>query len=138
MQDQPITELERQLATDSATAAILKQLKAAPALAELLEAALPLRSKMQQRALMLMAMWRLMGVPLPASIELITHTPMFAGQHPDTAQAPFHELVTAGVIQFDELRGVFVWPALEGAVHAAAEAVDGPVIVDVGGRSLRH
>lgn len=108
-------------------------LSAAPAVADVLELALPNCTKEQQRALLAIIAWRVMGAQLPASIELLKRLPVMAGLHEESIQAALMQLCEADVLVFqsysDGREGAFVWPALEHIITVALAEQDAPKIL---------
>lgn len=108
-------------------------LSASPAVADVLELALPNCTKEQQRALLAVIAWRVMGAQLPASIELLKRLPVMHAMHEESIQAAFMQLCEAGVLVFqshnDGHEGAFVWPALESIIEVALAERDAPKIL---------
>lgn len=134
-----IVDLSARLALHDAVRPFLTLLGAAPDVSEVLEGALPNITKDQQRALVAVVSWRIMGAELPASIELLRRLPILHGMHPETIQAAFHQLVDADVLVFQQHgdEGGFAWPALDRIILIALNEAGASNIVDAHGQRLR-
>lgn len=134
-----VVDLAARLSLHDSVRPFLTILGAAPAVAEVLEQAFPHSSKEQQRALMAVVAWRIMGAELPASVELLKRLPVLHGLHAETIQAAFHQLVDAGVLVFQQhgSEGGFAWPALDHIILVALQEADAAKLVDANGHRLR-
>jgi hypothetical protein len=130
-----IIDLAARLALHESVRPFLTILSAAPEVAE----AFPHITKDQQRALLAVVSWRIMGAELPASIELLKRLPVLHGLHPESIQAAFMQLCEADVLVFQQHgeEGSFVWPALDRIIFAALEEAKAPRIVGTDGSILR-
>ena len=134
-----VVDLAARLALHESVRPFLTILGAAPAVADVLEGAFPHSTKEQQRALMAVVAWRIMGAELPASIELLKRLPCLHGLHEETIQAAYHQLVDAGVLVFQQhgAEGGFVWPALDQIIFVALHEANASKLVDTEGNRLR-
>lgn len=139
-----VINLADRLTTHEDVRSFLAIQSAGPEIAEVLKAALPGLPKDQQRALVAIATWRMLGAFLPASIELLRRLPILNGMHPESIGAQFQLLLDGGVIEVvqhaegtpDE-ESAFVWPALERLVIRAVQDANSSKIVGADGKSLR-
>ena len=134
-----VVDLAARLKLHETVRPFLTLLEAAPKIGEVLEAVLPQVTKEQQRALMAVVAWRIMGAELPASIELLKRLPCLHGLHEETIQAAYHQLVDAGVLVFQQhgAEGGFVWPALDQIIFVALHEANASKLVDTEGNRLR-
>lgn len=134
-----VIDLSARLSLHESVRPFLTILGAAPAVSEVLEAALPGVTKEQQRALMAVVAWRIMGAELPASVELLKRLPCLHGMHPESIQAAFMQLADADVLVFQKHgeEGGFVWPALDQIILIALQEADSAKLVDTSGQRLR-
>lgn len=136
-----IIDLAARLALHESVRPFLTILSAAPDVADVLEESFPHITKDQQRALLAVVAWRIMGAMLPASAELLRRLPVLHGLHPESIQAAFHQLVDAGVLVFqsfnDSTEGGFVWPALDKIILMALSDATAPKIVGLDGDKIR-
>lgn len=134
-----VIDLSARLSLHESVRPFLTILGAAPAVSEVLEAALPGVTKEQQRALVAVVAWRIMGAELPASIELLRRLPVLHGLHPESIQAAYMQLCEAGVLVFQTHgeEGGFAWPALDTVILAALQDADSSRLVDTSGNTLR-
>ena len=133
-----IIDLAARLSLHETVKPFLTILGTAPAVAEVLEEAFPHSTKEQQRALMAVVAWRIMGAELPASIELLKRLPCLHGLHDETIQASFHQLVDAGVLVFQQHgnEGGFIWPALDQIIFVALQEAGSSKLVGLDGNRL--
>lgn len=126
-----VIDLAARLALHESVRPFLTILGAAPAVAEILEGALTHITKEQQRALLAVVAWRIMGAELPASIELLRRLPVLNGLHPEGIQAAFMQLCEADVLVFQQHgdEGGFVWPALDRIIVMALQDMNAPKII---------
>lgn len=126
-----VIDLAARLALHESVRPFLTILGAAPAVAEILEGALTHITKEQQRALLAVVAWRIMGAELPASIELLRRLPVLNGLHPESIQAAFMQLCEADVLVFQQHgdEGGFVWPALDRIIVMALQDMNAPKII---------
>ena len=134
-----VVDISERLRMDETVRPFLTLLGAAPKVVDVLEGAFPNCSKDQQKALMAVVAWRIMGAQLPASVELLRRLPQMRGMHPETIQAAFMNLCEAGVLVFQQHgdEGSFVWPALDQIVFVALNEADTPKLVTPDGDRLR-
>ena len=134
-----VIDLAARLSLHESVRPFLTLLGAAPAVGEVLEGAFPHSTKEQQRALMAVVAWRIMGAQLPASIELLKRLPCLHGLHDESIQAAFHQLVDAGVLVFQQHgeEGGFAWPALDQIILIALQEADAAKLVGLDGNRLR-
>ena len=142
--DVNVINLTDRLTTHEDVRSFLAIQSAGPEISEVLKAALPGLPKDQQRALVAIATWRMMGAFLPASIELLKRLPIMHGMHPENIGAQFSLLLDGGVIEIvqhnkgkEDEESAFVWPALERLVIRAVQDANGTKLVDTGGNRLR-
>jgi len=134
-----VIDLSQRLAVHESVRPFLTILSAAPEVAAVLEAAFPHITKEQQRILLAVVAWRIMGAELPASIELLKRLPVLHGMHPESIQAALMQLCEADVLVFQKHgeEGGFVWPALDQIIVAALQEANAPKIVGLDGDRLR-
>ena len=136
-----VVDLAARLKLHETVRPFLTLLEAAPKIGEVLEAVLPQVTKEQQRALLAVVVWRLMGAELPASIELLKRLPVLHGMHPESIQAAFHQLCDADILVFQQHgeEGGFLWPALDTIVFVALQETHAPKtsLVGLDGEKLR-
>ena len=136
-----VVDLAARLALHESVRPFLTILDAAPKVADVLEAVFPQVTKEQQRALLAVVAWRIMGAELPASIELLKRLPVLHGMHPESIQAALVQLHDADIIAVQQHgeESAFTWPALDTIVYIALQETHAPKtsIVGVDGEKLR-
>lgn len=134
-----VIDLAARLALHESVRPFLTILSAAPEVAEVLEASFVHVTKEQQRALLAVVAWRIMGAELPASIELLKRLPVMHGMHPESIQAAFMQLCESDTLVYQQHgeEGSFVWPALDRIIVAALQDANLPKIVGVDGNTIR-
>lgn len=134
-----VIDLAARLSLHDSVRPFLTILGAAPGVAEILEEVLPKVTKEQQRALIAVVAWRIMGAQLPASIELLKRLPCLHGLHPESIQAAFMQLCDAHTLIFQQHgeEGGFVWPALDQIIQIALKEADSAKLVGLDGSRLR-
>ena len=136
-----VVDLAARLALHESVRPFLTILDAAPKVADVLEAVFPQVTKEQQRALLAVVAWRIMGAELPASVELLRRLPTLHRMHPESIQAAFHRLCDADILVFQQHgeEGGFLWPALDTIVFVALQETHAPKtsLVGLDGEKLR-
>ncbi len=136
-----VVDLAARLALHESVRPFLTLLEASPKIGEVLEAVLPQVTKEQQRVLLAVVIWRLMGAQLPASIELLKRLPVLHGLHPESIQAALVQLHDADILAVQQHgeESAFVWPALETVVFIALQETHAPKssLVGLDGEKLR-
>lgn len=134
-----IIDLSARLRLHESVQPFLTILSAAPKVADIMEEALPALTKEQQRALLAVISWRIMGAELPASIELLRRLPVMHDMHPESIQAAFTQLCDANILVFQQHgeEGGFAWPALDLIITVALRDANAPKIVGIDGSKLR-
>lgn len=116
----------------------LAMLAIGPDLDKALRAVLPSLPKDQQRALLSLVAYRIMGAMLPAHMTLLQNLPPTRGLHDQTLAAAFQMMHEGGLIDVVTQGEAmcFYWPALERLVVSAIERANTTPIVGADGRPL--
>lgn len=132
-----VTDLSHRLALHDSARPFLVMLGAGPAIRNALRTVLAKLPKDQQRALMTVVAFRLMGGQLPANVTLLEHLPSLAGMHDQTIAAAFQMLVDGGILGVNQPKDekdpakrirsmTFYWPELEHLFGGALERENSP------------
>ena len=96
----------------------------------------------EQRALMTVVAFAVMGSALPANITLIERMPMVHGLGAKVLEDAFEELVEKGILEYREgsksSAGYFHWTELEHLIGEAMEQYDAPAIIGLDGKNLKR
>lgn len=135
-----VINLAERIATDRSARNFLATLKASPEIHDVLSIAIPQMAPNEQKALIAVVAFRMMGAMLPASIELISRLPMFEGIKTENIGIAFDFLVTNGVLEVVTPEGgsesAFYWPSLEQLYVRALENADRPTLLGSDGNRL--
>jgi hypothetical protein len=134
-----VVDLTERLNLHESVRPFLTIIDAGGKIAEILDAVFPALTKEQQRVMIALTAWRIMGAGMPASIELLRRLPPLHGMHPESIQAALTQLHDANIIAFqthgDE--GFFAWPALDLVIEVALRDMHVSKIVGADGERLR-
>lgn len=135
-----IINLANRMATDRSARNFLATLSAGPEIRDALSVVLPSLAPNEQKVLVAVVAFRMMGAMLPASLEMMRRLPMFEGVHPENIGIACDFLVSNGVLEVVTPEGgdesAFYWPALEGLYTRALENADRSPLVGADGNRL--
>lgn len=143
MNDSPqIIDLAKRFAVSPETRHVLACMKAAPDIELALSAVVPTLGRVEQRILITVVAFRMMGANLPAELTLIEHMPPMRGLSTSEIQDAFDGLVSGGTLMLaggdgEEDMQSFYWPALERLVNDAVRNYEAPALVGLDGSRLR-
>lgn len=135
-----IVDLAHRLAVTPEARHVLSLMKCGPAIERALAVVLPALPKLEQRALITVVAFRMMGSMLPANITLLERMPPLAGISAEEIMAAFQALVDQGILILatpQDQPMAFYWPALERLVHDALRDYEAPAIVGLDGRPMQ-
>lgn len=135
-----IVNLAEKMALDLSARNFLAMLSAGPEIRDTLSVALPQMSSNEQKVLLAVVAFRMMGAMLPASLELMRRLPMFEGVHPENIAIAFDFLVANDVLTVITPEGgdssAFMWPALERLTERAVQNANATPILGADGKRL--
>lgn len=132
-----VTSMAEYMGMDTTSRNYLMLLSVAPQLRQKLHETMRGLSIHQQKALLCIVTFRMMGAVLPASIEMLRRLPPFTSTHPENIMAAFQSLVDKGVIAVisnaAKTDTAFHWQELDRIIEAELPKVESP---GEGGQSL--
>ncbi len=133
-----ILNLADRLNTDVSARNFLTLLAVGPKIRMQLQEVLSAMAPNEQKALVCLVGFRMMGAMLPASLEMIRRLPPFEGIHPENIGIAFDYLVSNDVLEFihDDKsgEGAFHWASLDRLVSAALAEADAPKLLGPDGQ----
>lgn len=136
-----VVNLAERLAVDPTTRSAMAIMAAGAEITGILKEVLPTLAHREQKALLAVIAFRVMGGMLPASLEMLRRLPQFAGEHPENIGIAFDFLTGNGVLEVqvneDETESAFYWPALERLIVNAIQAANTSPIVGADGLHFR-
>lgn len=137
-----IIDLAKRMAIAPETRHVLALMKAGPEVELALAAVVGSMGRVEQRALITVTAFRMMGAMVPIEITLLEHMPPLRGISDQEIMAALQKLVDTGVLMIAEPsetspHGGFYWPALERLVSDALRYYETPAIVGIDGNAIR-
>lgn len=135
-----VASLEDRLALDPSVRNALAILEIGPEIRMVLRTVLPKMSKYEQKCLIAVVGFRLLGGALPASPQLFKALPNLQNDHFENLGAAFQNLIETDVLSIefneDKTESVFQWPALEKMLLQQLDGMHGPRLVDLSGQRI--
>lgn len=130
-----VTSLFDKAKTEKHAMNMLAALSAGPEARKALELVLPGMTDNQQRALVAVIAFRMMGGMLPASMELLRRLPQFEDVKPENIGIAFDALVSHGVLNVlhtegEDASASFVWMGFERLLEATVLNAHAPAETD--------
>lgn len=125
-----VTDIGEKMSMDQTTRNYVTLLSVAPQLRAKLQETISGLNVHQQKALLCIMTFRMMGAVLPASIELLRRLPPFVNTHPENIGAAFQSLADLGVITLisnaTKTETAFHWQELDRIIEAELPRVASP------------
>lgn len=135
-----IVNLAEKMALDLSARNFLAMLSAGPEIRDVLSVVLPQMSANEQKALVAVVAFRMMGSMMPASLEMLRRLPMFEGVHPENIGIALDYLVANDVLTVitpeNSEWSAFMWEALERVTERAVQNANATPIVGTDGKRL--
>lgn len=142
MSNTVVYDLGERMAIAPAVRRTLAVMKSSNEIEEALRLYLTKLPHAEQRALMTVVAFAVMGSALPANITLIERMPMVHGLGAKVLEDAFEELVEKGILEYREgsksSAGYFHWTELEHLIGEAMEQYDAPAIIGLDGSKLKR
>lgn len=135
-----IVNLAEKMALDLSARNFLAMLSAGPEIRDVLSVVLPQMAPNEQKALVAVVAFRMMGSMMPASLEMLRRLPMFEGVKPENIGIALDYLVANGVLEVITPEGsewsAFMWASLERVTERAVQNANTTPIVGTDGKRL--